>query len=454
MAEHRVLERIDAWQAAGLIDEATAERLRAAESTSAPAPDARERNPLQAAGALFGPPVTIVELFAYVGAGFLLAAWHVLATKPDFPEAPNVVDLSIRWLVPAVAFAVIGLIGRSGSPQMGRAAGVAFAIATIHVYGLFEGLLRPGYLDVTEIGVAGLTVLAALAFRRLHPSVLTQLTLLGALLLLATVAFRWLSGVVFGGTDTFDRPPSEATAKAFLTMAWWLIWAVGFGLLARQEWRIGDDAPPSSNPAEDARARRGRVTRLIAGLTAIFAVTAGAMVSGNDGRALPAWLGDVAILAVSGVLLAIAIRFGALAYLLPAALGLIIALTDLNTQYVVERTGIGVALVIEGLILIGTGFVADRLRRVMARRRLPPSEAPPTTEPPPPAEPPPSEPASGEPRRAAPPPAEAPPAEPSAATPPGSGDVPPEGPADAVRLGDAPSTEAPSPKRRRSRDLP
>jgi hypothetical protein len=280
---------------------------------------------------------------------------------------------------------------------------VAFAIATIHVYGLFEGLLRPGYLDVTEIGVAGLTVLAALAFRRLHPSVLTQLTLLGALLLLATVAFRWLSGVVFGGTDTFDRPPSEATAKAFLTMAWWLIWAVGFGLLARQEWRIGDDAPPSSNPAEDARARRGRVTRLIAGLTAIFAVTAGAMVSGNDGRALPAWLGDVAILAVSGVLLAIAIRFGALAYLLPAALGLIIALTDLNTQYVVERTGIGVALVIEGLILIGTGFVADRLRRVMARRRMPPSEAPPAE--PPPSEPPPAE----------PPPSEPPPAEPSPA---------------------------------------
>ena len=411
MAEQRVLDRIDAWQAAGLIDEATAERLRTAENAAPAARDPREGNPMQAVGALFGPPVTIVELFAYVGAGFLLAAWHVLTPNADFNEAPNVVDLSIRWLVPAVAFAVIGLIGRSGSPQMGRAAGVAFAIATIHVYGLFEGILRPGYLDVTEVGVAGLTVLTALAFRRLHPSVLTQLTLLGALLVLATVAFRWLSIVVFGGTETFVRPPSEATAKAFLTMAWWLAWAVGFGLVARLEWRIGDDAPASSNPAEDARARRGRVTRLIAGLTAIFAVTAGAMVSGNDGRALPAWLGDLAILAVSGVLLAISVRFGALAYLLPAALGLIIALTDLNQQYVVERTGIGVALVIEGLILIGTGFVADRLRRVMARRRMPRSEPPqaetplPSEPPPPPSEPPPAE----------APPSEPPPAEPSPA---------------------------------------
>jgi len=58
----------------------------------------------------------------------------------------------------------------------------------------------------------------------------------------------------------------------------------------------------------------------------------------------------------------------------------------LNQQYVVEKTGIGVALILEGLILIGTGFVAERLRRTMAGRRTPPggpalplsgSEAPP-----------------------------------------------------------------------------
>jgi hypothetical protein len=376
MAASNVLERIDAWQAAGLIDDATAERLRAAESAATVTPDGRPDNPLQAASAMFGPPVSIAELFAYVGTGFLLAAWHVLAPNADFSQPANLVDQSIRWLVPAVAFAIIGLIGRGGSPRLGRAAGVAFAIATIHAYGLFEGVLRPGYPDVAEVAVAGLTVLVAASFRRLQPSVLTQLTLVGALLLLAAVSFRWLSGVVFG-VDTYDRPSPETTARALMTMAYWLIVALVLGLLARLEWRIGDDAPPSTNPDEDARARRGRITRLIAGLTAVFAVTAGAMVSGSEGRALPAWLGDLAILAVSGILLAIAIRFGALAYLLPAALGLIVALTDLNSQYVVERTGIGAALVVEGLILMGTGLVAERLRRVMARRRLPPDGAPP-----------------------------------------------------------------------------
>ena len=96
MPEPRVLERIDAWQAAGLIDEPTAERLRAAENAAATAPDAGRGNSMQAASAMFGPPVSIVELFAYVGAGFLVAAWHVLAPTADFLESPSVVDQSIR----------------------------------------------------------------------------------------------------------------------------------------------------------------------------------------------------------------------------------------------------------------------------------------------------------------------------------------------------------------------
>jgi hypothetical protein len=368
-----ILERIGAWQAAGLIDEATADRLRAAEDPTGAQPDARRDNPLQAAGAMFGPPISIMELFAYIGAGFLLAAWHVLAPDTSFTESPNVAGEATRWLIPAIAFALIGLIARGGAPRLGRAAGVAFAISTIHAYGLAEGILRPDYLDVMRVVVAGITVLVAVGFRWLHPAVLTQLTLLGALLFLAAVAFQWLTYQLFGG-DSFDR--SDGTIPALVDLGWWLAWAVALGLLARREWRIGDDAPPSLSPIEEAAARRGRVTRLIAGLTAVFAATSAAMFSDIDGRALTAWLGDLMILAVSGGLLAIAIRFGALAYLLPAALGFIVALTDLNQQYVVERTGIGVALILEGLILIGTGFVAERLRRTMARRGGRPSGPP------------------------------------------------------------------------------
>lgn len=373
----QILERIDAWLAAGLIDATTAERLRAAENEFPAGPEARPDNPMRAASAMFGPPISIMELFAYVGAGFLLAAWHVLAPNTDYTESTNIVGQSIRWIVPAIAFAVIGMLARGGSPQLGRAAGVSFAIATIHAYGLFDRIIGPGYVDSGAIVVAGLTLAVAATFRRLHPAVTTQLTLVGTALFLATVIFRWLTAELFG-PDSYQRSDSEASASALLTIGWWLAWAVGLGLLARLEWRVGDDAPPSSNPDEEARARRARVTRLIAGLAAVFGATAGAMVSNSNGRALPAWLGDLDILFVSGVLLAIAIRFGALAYLLPAALGFIVALTDLNSQYVMERTGIGTALVLEGGILIATGFVAERLRRMMAGRRMPPSDAPPT----------------------------------------------------------------------------
>ena len=160
-------------------------------------------------------------------------------------------------------------------------------------------------------------------------------------------------------------------------MAWWLGWAVVLGVLARLEWRIGGYAPEATNAAEQAAARRARVTRLVAGLTAVAGTTGAAMIYGMDGRALPPWIGELAILAVSGVLLALAIRFGALEYLVPAALGFIIALTDLNSQYVVEQTGIGVALVLEGFILIGTGILADRLRRAMVRRGSGPPDIPP-----------------------------------------------------------------------------
>ena len=375
-----ILERINAWRASGLIDDTTAARLKAAETVAGAAgPQSGAGTALQAASAMFGPPVAITELFAYVGAGFLLAAWHVLAPDVDFAGPPNLLDLSIRWLIPALAFAAIGLAVRHRSPRLGRAAGVAFAIATIHAGGLFDGVLRPAYVSLESVFVAGLTVAVAAAFRRLHAAVLTQTTLVAALLYLAVVALRWLDLEIFG-LDTYGRPMTAAALGAGLTLAWWLGWAILLGVLARLEWRIGDDAPPSTNAAEAAAARRGRVTRLLAGVTAVIGATIAATSYGPDGRALSPWLGDLAILAVSAGLLVIAIRFGALAYLLPAALGFIVALTDLNSQYVVERTGIGAALVIEGLILIGTGIVADRLRRTLAGRRI--DSGPPPADPP------------------------------------------------------------------------
>ena len=79
-----VLERIAAWQAAGLIDAATADRLRAAEPPDTPEPappPARHSSVTAAAGSFFGPTPTIVEMFGYLGALFLIAAWSAFLVR-------------------------------------------------------------------------------------------------------------------------------------------------------------------------------------------------------------------------------------------------------------------------------------------------------------------------------------------------------------------------------------
>src|SRR6478609_4272427 len=79
-----VLERIAAWQAAGLIDAATADRLRAAEPPDTPEPappPARHPGVAAAAGSFFGPTPTIVEMFGYLGALFLIGAWSAFLVR-------------------------------------------------------------------------------------------------------------------------------------------------------------------------------------------------------------------------------------------------------------------------------------------------------------------------------------------------------------------------------------
>jgi hypothetical protein len=360
-----ILERIDAWLEAGLIDPATAERLRTAERAEPSVQAARPSNPMQAAGAWFGPPSTIAEWFGYIGAAFLLAAWHVLA-----PNGTTFQD-GLRWFGPAIVFTAIGFGLLRMSERLGRPAGVAFVVATVHVYAGLHAILGPANPPPEpEVLATGLTAAAALAYRRFHPAVLTQIGVLGALLSFATSLLTWLRDVIFGaGASPFQASQSSVLAMALLSAGWWLVWAVALGLLARWEWRIGEEAPIEATPAEAAAARRGRVTRLVAGLTAVLGAMSGVWLSGADGRALEPLVGDGVLILISGVLLAISIRFGSLTYLLPAATGFIAALTDLNAKYVAQQTGTGIALLLEGLILLGTGVVAEQLRRRLAQRR-------------------------------------------------------------------------------------
>jgi hypothetical protein len=388
MPDQRVVERIDAWAAGGLIDEATASRLRAAEAEVetdvAAVPAERALVDAQglasvptrsAAATVFGPAVTIGELFAYVGAGFLLAAWHTLFASLFAPESSgafltrSLAAQAVQLAVPAIAFAVVGMLAKRRGERERRAAGVAFGVSTVHVLGAMGFALQTLHADlpITLIVASASAVVAAVLFRRALASVLTQLALLGSLVGLAISLLAWLSTQLFpqpGFTDFEPQPmdPGIAQLRVMATLAWWILWAAGFGLLALVEARRG--AHPSVPESERANAHaRANFTRFVAGMTAVLG-TLNAVGQGNPfDRVIPVWLGDLAVIVVALVLIVIAFRRNATAYLVPAAIGVIGALSDLNATYVADRTGVGVALLLEGVILIGVGFVADRLRR-------------------------------------------------------------------------------------------
>ncbi|MFI5292986.1 MAG: hypothetical protein ACHQ02_08975, partial [Candidatus Limnocylindrales bacterium] len=106
---------IAAWEANGLIDRATADRLRAAdpvetEGDDEPEAAATEANPepRSAVAAMFGPGVTIAEVFGYLGGAFLLAAWSSFMTRAVGPSGDGQLALGVMALLAAAALAGVG----------------------------------------------------------------------------------------------------------------------------------------------------------------------------------------------------------------------------------------------------------------------------------------------------------------------------------------------------------
>jgi len=191
MGDARVIERIEAWEAIGLIDHETADRLRSAERAT---PGLELPGPVRgpsAVAAFFGPAVTVAELFAYIGAGFVLAAWHTILAAFAFRDnasSPAIVFLLAQYAIPAIVFSIAGLFATGGTERQRRFAGVAFGLATWHVFQTVQVGLQPsqGTLqnglnwDPAGVLAAVAAVVAALVYRRVHPAVLTQIAFLGA----------------------------------------------------------------------------------------------------------------------------------------------------------------------------------------------------------------------------------------------------------------------------------
>ena len=356
-------EHIRAWETAGLIDPATAERLR----TAAAADDRRPVETPSQAVAMFGPSVTIPEVFGYLGTAFLLAGWTGFVSRLMAPTDGLSPGLGIGALIAAAVLVGLGLVLRRGDARRRRSAGVAFLVAVAYAGGGVAALAGAAGLDGAQAGVigAGVALAVAVGLRTIHPAVLTQVGLLGAITGLAGAALILFESLL-GPADQFNDagtfiPGRDPVVLVVGSALWWLGCAVVIGLIGLFEARAADRG-------DDAARRRAAVSRFWAGIVAVVglanALTRSAY-SGPNGqdfeRVIEPWIGQLSLVILSLVLLERAFRRDSTAYVYAAALGLIVALSDFNFTYLSDSTELG--LVIEGAILLAVGLSADRLRR-------------------------------------------------------------------------------------------
>jgi hypothetical protein len=387
----QVLERIAAWEAAGLIDAATSERLRAAEAAqsshetgdelaaNAAAVPAR-RGPSSVAS-IFGPGITIGEMFAYLGGTFLLGAYETFIVRAAGSFDRGSLTITVGMALAAIALTLCGVALRTGDARRRRAAGVMFALAVVHVGAAVGAGAEGARFGWPAIGViaGAVATLAAFGYRLLHPSLLTQVAFLASLTTFAGLTLSWLESVVVPQpvySDEFGTlAPAGGPDPILLVLAsaaWWLALAVVVGLVGLREARTAD--------ADAAAGRRASLTRLSAGLVAVIGLAtsvfrSGPKADGEYGRFVEPWVGDLAILILAAVLVERAFRRDASTFVYAAALGLMVALSDFNFTYLSSSTELG--LLIEGVILLGAGVAADRLRRRIGHPEAEPELVPP-----------------------------------------------------------------------------
>ena len=400
-----VLARIDAWQQAGLLDPATADRLRADEAArtagagpastddrSGPAGSTaaqrHERKGVSAAEVL-GPAPTVPEMFAYLGGGFLLAAWTAFVARLAGDGLGGEGSLAIvggGLLIAAVVLAAVGLVLRAGDDRRRRGAGMAFLGAILYAVGAAAGFLSSlnvsGSAELLILAVIGVAVAAVVRF--IHAGLLTQFGLLASVTALAGAILTWLRTLVTPVSFTDAGDPIGATVDPLVMIlvaaATWLLVALGLGLLALREANASRD----SVAAPGAPGRRATLTRIWAGTIAVGGLasalsTSDLLANGDFGRVVTPWIMDVALVVLAAILVERAFRRHSGAFLFAAGMGLIIALTDFNFSYLSSSPELG--LLTEGALLLGVGFGADRLRR-----RLPSGPPAATTAGRPPAE--------------------------------------------------------------------
>jgi hypothetical protein len=331
--------------------------------------------PGPASGGRIEPRIAIAELLAYLGIGVLLCAW--IAFVGQAAGMPNREAVWSGGLsLAAGAMVGLGVVLARGDRRRRRGAGVAFLAVTLLAALAASFVVQLDFLrntlqwEAPGVLIAGMAVAVAIGLRRLLPAVATQLGMLAALTALAAAVLAWFGWLIhpmyIGGGYTPNPvfPAPEPVGLVLAACCWWLLVALGLGLLARFEARRGDG---------DAGAiRRASVTRSWAAVVAVGGLASalaysGSLGGGRYGRLLDPWVADLALVAVAAVLVERALRRGSLALLAAAAVAVVLALSDLDFSYVSDLTG--GRPIAEAAIVLAMAFAGDRLRRRIVRAR-------------------------------------------------------------------------------------
>lgn len=355
MAGSPILTRIDQWLAEGLIDQETAERLRAAEAGGA--------HGAGTPSSLSGPSdwlrFSAVEFFAYIGIGFVVAAYYWAVTQQTSEE----LALGIAIALASAVFLIAGWVTRGRVGAIGRAASPALLVGGLQVPFATFLMLEPAELvEVLRLALAAFVwlVVALAATWRLR-SLPTQIGWLSAAVAFAWFTAAYLGEVLFGSSEGFE-PDAQDTMRYLLLAISMVVVAMFAALVGEREARDAAGDPGAR--------RRAALTRFWAGMTAVVGLSVTLLVPASaDLATVEPIVCQAIVLLAALVLVAVSARTSALSYLLPGGLGVVLALTAFNAEYISDEIGTAGALLVEGLVLLGAGVGVQVARSRLLMRR-------------------------------------------------------------------------------------
>lgn len=314
----------------------------------------------------------VVALFLLLGGALLSFAWALFATGLVHPTFVEDYGSQLGWIsspTPEIILASLGpvmLVALIGALALRRRDGalgalvvpllVLFAAGASRIVEVLAPLvidapsqsenwwwLLPDALIPVLASLVGL--LAVVLAHRIRSGRLLAFALVGWAFVVASDLREPISAfLLVNGNDSGDYAPFYNQVWSL----WWLLTAAGVYLYARRAAK-----------GTDADRARASIARIFGGLALIGCMSE---TLGYDlaHEAFP--FAVVAILGVSALLVLLALRERATAYLWPSAVGILVALSVLNAIYFSETLGLSGALLVEGLILLGVGGATFALR--------------------------------------------------------------------------------------------